>query len=412
MPKLRWKSTKPRGFTLIELLVVIAIIAVLISLLLPAVQQAREAARRTQCKNSLKQIGLAIYNYESTYGSLPPGWVNSAWTSGGTTTPTGIWTGNAWGWNAMILPYIDQATVYNQISGGTSVGTSTMVTESFSTGFGGGGPSSGGAASAGDICLGPESTVIGSLRCASDTLSYDLVEAQSQKIYYGARSSYPAVWSANPNNTTIPAQTAGTNAALVMLIEAPTPTSINANGGTYGSSGAFSGNATRTLRDFIDGLSNALIVGERGAFEVPYQSGGKLSVTTLWAGPRANVPTGTPPYETALGDAMAVGQCITPINAAYYGSTTRVGSNYQSTYVGQLYTVGSNVPGMIPTSTDPAAGTANSIYGMWSGFSSWHGGGSTFLLGDGSVRFISENVDAKTYQLLGSINDGNAIGTF
>jgi len=66
---------RTRGFTLIELLVVIAIIAILIALLLPAVQQAREAARRTQCRNNLKQLGLAIHNYESTHSRLPPTYV-------------------------------------------------------------------------------------------------------------------------------------------------------------------------------------------------------------------------------------------------------------------------------------------------------------------------------------------------
>lgn len=96
-----------RGFTLIELLVVIAIIAVLIALLLPAVQQAREAARRTQCRNNLKQIGLALHNYESSNGCLPPGYVAGAVAT--TTTP-------GWGWTSMILPQLDQAPLFNAIN--------------------------------------------------------------------------------------------------------------------------------------------------------------------------------------------------------------------------------------------------------------------------------------------------------
>ena len=90
-------SRQRRGFTLIELLVVIAIIAVLIGLLLPAVQAAREAARRAQCVNNLKQIGLACHNYESTYQSLPPGMKGSIW---GT-------------WQMFVLPYVEQGNLYN-----------------------------------------------------------------------------------------------------------------------------------------------------------------------------------------------------------------------------------------------------------------------------------------------------------
>lgn len=102
-------STKrnSHGFTLIELLVVIAIIAVLIALLLPAVQQAREAARRTQCKNNLKQIGLALHNYHDAFQTFPPGYIANANTS--QTTP-------GWGWCSMLLPYLDQTPLYNQLN--------------------------------------------------------------------------------------------------------------------------------------------------------------------------------------------------------------------------------------------------------------------------------------------------------
>ncbi|MBS0206460.1 MAG: DUF1559 domain-containing protein [Planctomycetes bacterium] len=98
-----------RAFTLIELLVVIAIIAVLIALLLPAVQQAREAARRVQCKNHLKQLGLAIHNYESTMGCLPPTAVVVKLPGGG------LWTSYL-GPHARILPYVDQANTFNAIN--------------------------------------------------------------------------------------------------------------------------------------------------------------------------------------------------------------------------------------------------------------------------------------------------------
>jgi prepilin-type N-terminal cleavage/methylation domain-containing protein/prepilin-type processing-associated H-X9-DG protein len=107
------------GFTLIELLVVIAIIAVLIALLLPAVQAAREAARRAQCTNNLKQIGLAIANYESALGCIVPGYISTplAMTTlgvpGYNPDPQTLDNGPGWGWLAMLLPYVEQAPLAN-----------------------------------------------------------------------------------------------------------------------------------------------------------------------------------------------------------------------------------------------------------------------------------------------------------
>jgi len=109
-------TTCPRGFTLIELLVVIAIIAVLISLLLPAVQSAREAARRAQCVNNMKQVGLAMYNYESAMGCYPLG-VSLNGRFNGSGGPAGAplnWGG--WGALALMLPHIEGGALYNAIN--------------------------------------------------------------------------------------------------------------------------------------------------------------------------------------------------------------------------------------------------------------------------------------------------------
>jgi len=108
----------PRGFTLIELLVVIAIIGVLIALLLPAVQQAREAARRTQCRNNLKQLGLALLTYESSFKAFPPGVMHSS-------VPRASGGPSSFGlnFNCMILPFTDESSLYDRLNfGGRSPG--------------------------------------------------------------------------------------------------------------------------------------------------------------------------------------------------------------------------------------------------------------------------------------------------
>ncbi len=102
------------GFTLVELLVVIAIIGILVGLLLPAVQSAREAARRMQCSNNLKQFGLAILNYESSYKAVPV----AIWSSNPLKGEPGAYDDDGYGWQTSILPFMEQTALYNQLASG------------------------------------------------------------------------------------------------------------------------------------------------------------------------------------------------------------------------------------------------------------------------------------------------------
>ncbi|MBI1345835.1 DUF1559 domain-containing protein [bacterium] len=307
------------AFTLIELLVVIAIISLLIALLLPAVQQAREAARRTQCRNNLKQIGLALHNYHDQHNTFPPGEVFSS------AVPLDL---SAWSWSVMILPYVDQSPLYNQLQPNSP------------------GPFS--AALVNPTSLALLRTSLAVYQCPSDTGS-------------PVNSDRPLL---PPSHVTVGKSNY-----------------VGSHGVTRGTpgDGIFDHNSRRGLRDVTDGTSQTLLVGERSAADTG------LSRASVWAGI-------TNPGSTCT--ATDDGPFVILGNATY---------RMQS---GQPLEPGLITPCPMVT------------------FSSLHDGGAHFLLCDGSVRFISENIDAfigapitdtaqwGVFQKLARREDGQIVGDF
>ena len=371
------------GFTLIELLVVIAIIAVLIALLLPAVQQAREAARRTQCKNNLKQVGLAIFNYESSYGIFPPGWVFNP--TGNISTNNGEDLYSNWGWVTMCLPFMDQGNIYNQCNFSLGHYDSAILPNN-----------------------NPAMSVIPALRCASDD-GYNLILLKKGPSL-GAYMSYAGVAGANVNGASGALATTTGNvlndasAGTTPAAPVPSPNTVTNMGGTFGA------NSNRRLRDFSDGLSNSTIVGERAFVAFSGNGVSFNGLESMWAGTFSTSCTGdafaAATLETANGDAMQVGVCG-PISDVFTAINAVKNANMKN----ETTFSGVNGPGGQSKGTKTVNGTTftNSIF---HGFGSNHSGGAQFLLGDGSVRFISENISNVTYANLSTIADGVVIGDF
>ena len=247
------RKRKP-GFTLIELLVVIAIIAVLIALLLPAVQQAREAARRSQCKNNLKQIGLALHNYLDVYQQFPQG-VCQARNPGedgiiGQTMPRD--QEPAWGWGSFILPHLDQAPLFNQLNLGYVSFYSLLQNN-----------------------LPLAQTVLPVFRCptsvapdinAQQSLTTSAFLVNGSANVYGATSNYGAAFGHGRTSGPFRVAAPSPNAALYPVSTDPY---------TVVQDGGFGFDTNFNTSQITDGTSNTVAVGERAYLlnKVQYNAG-------------------------------------------------------------------------------------------------------------------------------------------
>jgi prepilin-type N-terminal cleavage/methylation domain-containing protein/prepilin-type processing-associated H-X9-DG protein len=317
-----------RGFTLIELLVVIAIIAILIALLLPAVQQAREAARRTQCRNNMKQLGLALHNYHDTHNTFPLG--NHA-----------NYLGN---WRLSILPMIDQSNVYNNV-------TFTNVPGNFTAwvtppGYGGNAVLRG--------------LIVPGYNCPSSALPRNSTLGVMNNFDNGQTMDYVGISGGvdelAPNRWDPSGQGLCTDIVY---------------SGRMCHNGLLPALRNRNMKDATDGTSNTMLVGE--------QSGALNNVdvrANYWGGWNGT-SLGRTTFPAVTGCEIVNG--ITTVR--YRINATSAPSGNQPWYLNTV-------------------------------LNSYHTGGCHALLADGSVRFLSENMDLPTLINLTVMNDGRTIGDF
>jgi len=300
------RRTVRAGFTLIELLVVIAIIAILIGLLLPAVQKVREAAARMQCSNNLKQIGLGMHNYESANQKFPPGFTSVP------ASVDGDGLGSGWGWAAYLLPQMEQDNLFRQIN---------LSNDILHPGH-----------------AAVRVTVLKGFRCPSDTPIGD---------------TYNSVGPA------------GTLAPVAFANYTACGGTFEVSGFPDTNTGTFLRNSGYRFGDLTDGTSNTLFVTERSSQRSPM---------TTWVG--AITGSINPPLDLAHDDEGPPTLC--------------------------LFQTGEVDEGRTP----------NNPLGHVEDASSRHTGGVNALLGDGSVRFLRNSINAFTWTGLGTRSGGEVLGDF
>jgi len=344
-----------RGFTLIELLVVIAIIAILVSLLLPAVQQAREAARTTQCRNNLKQIGLALHNYHDAHRTFPPAYVGSPVVSGtafGVTFPDDNLNGpSGLGWGALILPFIEQSVLYQQLDSSVplwapqqAAAIRTKVNAFLCP-----------SATGGDNGFELRRYTTGSNESPGDPLPYS-----------------PGIFLSHSHYVTM----AGTQGPWAR------PTAYSADfsvaepvsgGGSATINGAFFRNSRIRISDVTDGTSNTVFAGEHTS---------RLSDKT-WVG--------AVPYSVTCRK----------VNGVVTDDCDSAGALLQGHSGPDLH----DLPQVIIHQPNHPARHSDQL-------ESDHSGGCNCLLGDGSVRFVSQYLDGFVWAGLCTRAGGEVLGEF